>query len=103
MRKITFALALLAAVALPAGAQAKEVSSVAVCGPDSCRTITDRSLLTQFEESAGSSDLYVGPVAPAPFYTVRVTVDAEGQTFSWGAFYVPSGRVMRTTNEHNRA
>jgi hypothetical protein len=103
MRKITIALALLAAVALPAGAQAKEVTSVAICGPDSCRTITDRSLLTQFEEAAGSTDLYVGPVAPAPYLVVRVKVDAGSDSFTWQSFYVPSGRVMRGTNEQNRA
>ena len=97
-------LALVGARAAPA----KEVSELQICGTAGCKTITDRDLLVQYEQTGGSTDFVIGPSVPAPYFTLRVTVDAgeaaaDGatQSFTWTAFYVPGARALRTTGDPN--
>jgi hypothetical protein len=101
----TLALAALAAAALvlPGTALAKEIESVQVCGASGCRTETDTAALRVLEGSAGESDTYVGPPAASAFHTVRVTVRAGEERVTWQSHLVLAARVMRTTDEANRA
>jgi hypothetical protein len=92
-----------AALALVAAAPAKEVSSIQICGPEACATVTDRATLAQFEQSAGSYDVSVGPAAPAVYYVLRVTYDDGAQQHSWENFYVPAARSLRSVDEAGRA
>ena len=74
-----------ALVAVPPAA-AKELRSVSVCGASECATFDDEktaTMLAHMGESSGRA------AAPGPYYVVTFKGDAEGEQFSWKAFYVP--------------
>jgi hypothetical protein len=77
---------------------AKEISSVQVCGPQACATVTDRDTISSFENSAGSGALDTGPAAPGAYYVLRVTVDTGQDKVAWEQYYVPSARKVRDTS-----
>ncbi len=37
--------------------------------------------------------------APAPFYEIRYTIDAEGESSQWSSWYVPSAKRLATVDE----
>lgn len=74
-----------ALVAAPAAA-AKELQSVTVCGASECTTFDDEKTATMLAHMGESSGL---AASPGPYYTVTFKGDAEGEGFSWKAFYVP--------------
>jgi hypothetical protein len=97
MKRLVFALfALLALLAVPAPAMAKELTNVSVCGPDSCQAITGETNLHNFG-TGGEPDGSVP--APAPFYEIRYTVDAEGESHQWSSWYVPSAKRLASVDE----
>ena len=96
MKRLVFAFALLALLTVPAPAMAKELTNVAVCGPDACAAITGETNLHDFGAS-GEPDGTVP--APAPFYEIRFTVDAEGESHQWSSWYVPSAKRLATVDE----
>ncbi len=89
---------------LPATAQAKEISKLSACGPSSCASITDVTLLQQWMQDNGQS---AQPSAVAPFLRLETTVSAApGETFeggktsiTWSDFYIPTEGVIRGTSE----
>jgi hypothetical protein len=97
MKRLAFALAAAAALALPASVAAKEISALQLCGAGGCRTITDHNALARFEQAGGDSDRSVGPAAPTPFYLLKVVVNTGegGDAIAWQTYYVPAGRVFR--------
>jgi hypothetical protein len=96
MKRLVFAFALLALLAVPAPAMAKELTNVSVCGPDACAAITGETNLHDFGAS-GEPDGSVP--APAPFYEIRFTVDAEGESHRWSSWYVPSAKRLASVDE----
>lgn len=96
MKRLVFAFALLALLAVPAPAMAKELTNVSVCGPDACAAITGETNLHNFGAS-GEPDGSVP--APAPFYEIRYTVDAEGESHQWSSWYVPSTKRHASVGE----
>jgi hypothetical protein len=89
-------------LAVPAAAQAKEISKVSVCGTGSRCTTYDRSdfrSLMFFAQDAGPTD---PPTAAAAWYHVRFTVDERengGGYDSWTVAYVPSADSLRIRGE----
>jgi hypothetical protein len=96
MKRLVFAFALLALLAVPAPAMGKVLTNVSVCGPDACAAITGETNLHNFG-AAGESDGTVP--APAPFYEIRFTADAEGESNQWSSWYVPSAKRLATVDE----
>jgi hypothetical protein len=96
MKRLVFVLALLAVLAVPAPAVAKEVSNIAVCGPDGCKDFGNPG-------QAGGMPSDGGPIAqmpgPAAFYELRYTVDAEGEQGTWSQWYVPSVGMVASRDE----
>lgn len=89
----------LALLALPAAAQAKELSSITFCGAGGCRTI-DKPPKAFADGGDGVPD-------PAPsvsgFYTVRLTAEHEGESSSWQIFFVPGADMLGLRDENGRA
>jgi hypothetical protein len=93
---------------LPATAQAKQISKLSICGPSSCASITDVTLLQQWMQNNGKS---AQPSAVAPFFRLETTVSAApGEMFeggktsmTWSDFYIPTVGVIRGTSESNVA
>jgi hypothetical protein len=99
----TFALvaAVAAALALAAGAQAKNLSELKLCGPNGCAAITDRATIDKWE---GSGDgMEIGTPALSPYYDLVLTVQAgEGEQFengatseSWSQWYAADSGALR--------
>lgn len=97
MKRIVFVL-VLAVLAVPAPAAAKEVAGVEVCGSDGCNSLGGPgSNLTNFPTGGDPAP----GVGPAPYYTVRFQMMAEGETMDgWQAFYVPSAKLMASEGEN---
>jgi len=96
MKRLVFAFALLALLAVPAPAMAKELTKVEVCGADGCAAITGKTNLQNF---GGSGEPDGSAAAPAPFYEIRYTIDAEGESSQWSSWYVPSASRLATLDE----
>jgi hypothetical protein len=82
------AAAAVAALALPTAAAAKELTSVAVCGPSGCAS----AALSGFghdEPLYGS--IGERPAAPARFYRLDLGIDVGA---TWSMYYVPSSRLV---------
>ena len=96
MKRLVFTFALLALLAVPAPAMAKELTKVEVCGADGCAAITGKTNLQNF---GGSGEPDGSAAAPAPFYEIRYTIDAEGESSQWSSWYVPSANRLATVDE----
>jgi hypothetical protein len=98
MRPALTVLAAAAALALlpPGTAGAKELTKARACDADGCQAITAASKLRGMEEGTPTD----GPKQGAPFYRIRMTVEAEpGHTDSWTLVYVPSQGKLRVRGE----
>jgi hypothetical protein len=89
------ALAALSALVVAGTAPAKEVSSIQLCGPQACNTVTDPETISRFESSTESSTVYAGPAAPGEYYVLRVTVNLGDNSATWENYYIPSARKLR--------
>ena len=109
MTKIAPLLGLAAVLLVPATAQAKEISKLSICGPSSCTSITDVTLLQQWMQADNGQS--TGPSEVTPFVRLETTVSAApGETFeggktsiTWSDFYIPTAGVIRGTSESNVA
>jgi hypothetical protein len=80
-----------AALALPAGAAAKEIVSVNACGADGCQDVT---------ATAGTAALDGGgrgnpPTTAAPYFRFEVKVRADDEPHGWTFLYVPSAEKVQ--------
>jgi hypothetical protein len=90
----------LVALALPAGATAKELASATVCGTSGCRTIEDPPIALM---EAGDGYPEAAP-ADAPYHTVRyVALDGDGADNTWTVLWVPSTQMIGFSNEAGEA
>ena len=96
MKRLVFAFALLALLAVPAPAAAKEVTNVTMCGPDGCKDFGSPSQLGGWPMDGGPNVQMPGPAA---FYELKYTVDAEGARDTWSQWYVPSASVVASRDE----
>lgn len=96
MKRFVFAFAVLALLAVPAPAAAKEITNVAVCGPDGCKDFGNSG-------QAGGMFSDSGPIAqmpgPAAFYEVKYTVDGDEEQGTWSQWYVPSVGMVASHDE----
>jgi hypothetical protein len=83
------------ALAFPAAAAAKEVTSIAVCGTDGCTRIADRATLRAFEE--GSEMAAAAPAGLQRSYLLRIRM-REGEegssTHGWTSRWLPSAGLI---------
>jgi hypothetical protein len=93
-------LALLAALALPTAAGAKEVSSLSVCGPGSCHMIKDRAAMREFP---GGGYETLAPKSGGAFYKVNAHMRHEGEDAGgYTVLYVPSVGLLRADSDSPR-
>ena len=86
-------LALLAVLALPAAAGAKEVSALDVCGTDGCTRIAAASALRAFEEGGGMAA--AAPSGAQRSYRIRVHVRVEGGSeHGWNVDWLPRAGLL---------
>ena len=88
-RFLVLTFTVLAALALPALAGAKEISKVEICGEKSCNTITGATKLRSLVGHGESMSTTAAP--PGSFYRVALTAKHEEGTETWSIFYVPNG------------
>ncbi len=87
-------IAVTAFLLVPAAASAKELTSATICGASGCKTIAHPS-----QELGGGGDGFAEPAPkPGPYYTVRLTVAADGN-HSWTMFYVPGSNMVAFQDE----
>ncbi|HSD82034.1 MAG TPA: hypothetical protein VLB47_15305 [Solirubrobacteraceae bacterium] len=93
-RTVAVAAAVSALLAVPAGAQAKEIGRVLVCGPDGCRNVTSRLPGEAVFETGA-----LGDAAPRgrPFVVVRVGIREPGHGIvaGWKFLFVPAAGMVR--------
>jgi hypothetical protein len=88
----------LAALALPAVAGAKEVSALDVCGTDGCTRIATASALRAFEE--GGAMAAAAPSGPQRSYRIRVHVRIEGGSEEgWNVDWLPRAGLLAFRGE----
>jgi hypothetical protein len=90
-RSVILALAVLAALAVPSLAGAKEISKVELCGGDGCRELTGAAA----QRLVGrGGDISRPPASPGPYYRVTLTARGDGRTETWSIYYVPSAHTL---------
>ena len=87
----TLLIALVAALALPAGAIAKELESAQVCGADGCTEAKDKKALVAVFEDGGPPS--TPPAKGAPFY--RVTIHIKGDPQAGHLLVAPAAHRVR--------
>jgi hypothetical protein len=92
--RIPALLAVTAALALPAGAAAKEIVALDVCGTDGCTRISDRETLRSFEQGSGLAE--AAPAGRLRAYELRVRIrDEAGKAqVGWRNLWLPEAGVM---------
>jgi hypothetical protein len=92
--RLALLIAATAALALPAGAAAKEVTALDVCGTDGCTRISDRDTLRSFED--GSALAEAAPAGRQRGYLLRVRIRDEGGKVQvgWTSVWLPEAGVM---------
>ena len=78
------------ALAFPAAAAAKEVTSIDVCGTNGCTRLADRATLSAFEE--GSEMAASAPAGLERSYLLRIHMreGETGSTHGWTSRWLPS-------------
>lgn len=97
MKKLaTTAAAALGLLALAGTAQAKEISSLKVCGASGCNTITDQAVLKDWEQGSTESQSQNGAEAQG-FYTIELGFgDGQGNVIHReNAFWLPGSNLFR--------
>jgi hypothetical protein len=91
--------ALIAALALPAAAGAKEVTAVTVCGADACTRATDHASRDAFMHAGGVAE--EAPGTPQRSYRLRVSVDepGAGHVEDWIAYWLPDAGLLASRDE----
>jgi hypothetical protein len=83
--------AVVAVLALPVAASAKEIVSVRTCGAAGCDDVTAIASLAALD----GGDSVDPPSSAAPFYRIAVTVKEGRERSRWSFLYVPSAQKVR--------
>jgi hypothetical protein len=95
MKRLVFAFALLALLAVPATAVAKGPTSATLCGPDGCKGLGDARQLGGYPDGGPTGEM----PAPAPYYELRFTSRGHGEEHTWATWYVPSAKMLASVDE----
>jgi hypothetical protein len=89
----------LAALAVPAAAGAKEITAVSVCGAHACTHLTDRASLDAFMRAGGMAE--EAPARPQRSYRLRVRVSepGAGHVEDWTAYWLPDTGLLASRDE----
>jgi hypothetical protein len=93
-----FFVAVLAALALPAAAGAKEITAVTVCGAEACTRLTDHASLDAFTHAGGMAE--EAPSTPQRSYRLRVRVSEPGAGhIEWTAYWLPDTDLIASRDD----
>lgn len=93
-------LAVLAVLALPTAASAKEVAALTLCGTDGCQKITAHAALRGFMDGGYET---LAPKQPGPFFTVRATMRNAGENAGgWTVQYLRAANLVRAEAEYGK-
>jgi hypothetical protein len=96
MRRRPVLVALIALLALPPAAEAKEVSSLVLCGTNGCHGVKGEAAKRDFENAAQT----VAPKRAEPFYSVNVNVRADGEeVHGFTVRFLPKAQLIRSSDE----
>ena len=96
----TIVLAVLAVLALPTAASAKELAALTLCGTDGCQKITDHAALRGFMDGGYET---LGPKQAGPFFTVKATMRAAGEDAGgWTVQYLRAANLIRAEAEYGK-
>ena len=96
----TIVLAVLAVLALPTAASAKELAALTLCGTDGCQKITDHAALRGFMDGGYET---LGPKQASPFFTVKATMRAAGEDAGgWTVQYLRAANLIRAEAEYGK-
>jgi hypothetical protein len=96
----TIVLAVLAALALPTAASAKEIAALTLCGTDGCQKITAHAALRGFMDGGYET---LGPNQASPFFTVKATMRAAGEDAGgWTVQYLRAANLIRAEAENGK-
>jgi LPXTG-motif cell wall-anchored protein len=96
----TIVLAVLAALALPTAASAKELAALTLCGTDGCQKITAHAALRGFIDGGYET---LGPKAAGPFFIVKATMRAAGEDAGgWTVQYLRAATLIRAEAEYGK-
>jgi hypothetical protein len=96
----TIVLAVLAALALPTAASAKEIAALTLCGTDGCQKITAHAALRGFMDGGYET---LGPKQASPFFTVKATMRAAGEDAGgWTVQYLRAANLIRAEAENGK-
>ena len=93
--RLVLVAAVLAALALPASATAKEITKVTICGQGGCRSTDDRDRLATLPVGGTPTD----PPRAAPFYRVTVHM-RENRPTSFRMYFLPHPGLLRESAVH---
>jgi hypothetical protein len=95
MKRLSLCLALVLPLALAGVAEAKKPVSAKVCGASDCKTVKDRDSLVALAEGGSPTE----PPGASPFYRVELTVQGDGELFTWPVVIVPDTGLVRAGSE----
>jgi hypothetical protein len=100
MRAFVLLGAVVVALALPALANAKGLTTVRVCGVERCVTLGDRQ---QAATVTSPQDTVVEPPRPAAFHRLDIATEAGEYQDSYSALFVPSAGLIAADEGARRA
>jgi hypothetical protein len=97
--RIPLAVTVVAALALPAAAAAKEVTAVTVCGAHACTRLTDHASLDAFMRAGGLAE--EAPGAPQRSYLLRVRISEPGSDHvdNWTSHWLPDAGLIASRED----
>jgi hypothetical protein len=96
----TIVVAVLAALALPTAASAKELAALTLCGADGCQKITAPAALRGFMDGGYET---LAPKQAGPFFTVKATMRAAGEDAGgWTVQYLRAANLIRAQAEYGK-
>src|SRR5215203_5043092 len=93
MRRTAVLLGVLAVLAVPAGAGAKEIGSLTLCGAGACHGVRGEDARRAFMDSS----MTAAPARAEPFLQLRVRIrEGEDQIFGFSVRWLPGANAIRT-------
>ena len=94
-----FLVPVLVALALPASADAKEITAVRVCGAQSCTRLTDHAAMQAFMNAGGYAE--AAPREPQRSYLLRVEISEPGAhaVDHWTSYWLPRAGLIASRDE----
>src|SRR5829696_3474198 len=94
MRRTAVLLGVLAVLAVPAGAGAKEIGSLTLCGAGACHGVRGEDARRAFMDSSMTAP---APARAGPFLQLRVRIrEGEDQIFGFSVRWLPGANAIRT-------